>query len=457
MGRSLSAYEFSTLILPDKKTHARLCVQFVPFVGVIGVEPLISFTITSDVKQSVEQATVVCELLKGDQSLSPFLSNGAKFDGRPILTSGWTIDIEVQCTPPGVPPDSSGWRKVFTGLVDKVVVQPRAGTVTITLRDKHSRLLREQIQNITTVDGESQWGFPVAAGNIDDALQSVLDQSWNYIYGVDHPDGLEFQDAPSAAISEYWQARTSILEALRSLGVGHTGYDLRGRWDIGGADLYPLTYYLPINGIGSNPHHFAKNHGGLVVYDELVEAVWDVTGVRNRIEVTPADTARVPVVANNLSSQDDYGILFMAVAEDALSGIDDPTKAEALGNRVAEGLGQPPTAATLRLPFTWHLELQDRFSFDPDGYCWDYPAPAGWSDANMLGIHSMVKAWANGEGSVTISGARLNGPAGMREFQSMAVSKAEKEVYVKTFAPVGPGRPHSEWYWVDDVTMPEPD
>jgi hypothetical protein len=474
VARLVSVAELAALYDPGHKVHARLTIQNLPFETLIGVEPLLSFSVNSNGQQSVESATITCDVLKGSQSLSPYLSTGAKFDGKPLLLSGYYIDIEVQITPPGGAPTFLGWRKCFSGLVDRIVVDPTQGTLTMTLRDRMGRLLDRQIENLTLVEGEYQWGFPVAAGDIYTAGRYVIDTAHGYTdLGGAWPEPLEVIGDPAMSISEYWQDRTSWLEALRALMVGRNGFDLRGRWDVNGADSFPLTYYLPGDPLSSAVHHFTRGFtGASIPYDHIAAAVWDKTGVRNVAEVTPADELRVPVVVENEASKAEFGRRFMAAAEDATTHILTPAQASNLADRIVYALGFPPTAVDLVLPFMWHVDLHDRFSLEGDGYTFDYPGPA-WSEPDLLMVQSMVKSWQDGSGTITLSGARqptavtmvpfeggLIGavsPIGLRDFQRLAVSKHQREVYVRTFAPVGPGRPNAEWYWVEDDTLAVPD
>ena len=246
--RQLSTAERATLCTADYQIYGRLLIEGTPVEDIVGVNPLRQATTLADLDELVTSGTFSAKLLAGGQSLSPYLSTGAKLGGQPLFAEERAIAWQVATVAPGVTPTVAHWRKVFEGSFDTVDEDPQASRVTLKCRDKIARLLVTEIENITNnPDGVPMWGFPVTGDAIFVMLESVLDQAWQYAYGSAYPDPFVLLDIPGTTGSSYWQDRTNILQALRDLGVGKNGFDLRGRWDVPGHGQasFVLAYYNP--------------------------------------------------------------------------------------------------------------------------------------------------------------------------------------------------------------------
>jgi len=305
VGRILTGAEQAILTSPDYQIHGRLWVQGVPLDEVMASNPLQQATVVQDLNDYIQGGTFVAALGRGSQSLSPYLSTGLQIDGAPALAEDRTIKWQVRCSPLGAPPTGE-WRNIFEGAIDTVDVDPTQGTVTIHCRDRMSHLTGTQIENLTDVGGQLQWGFPVTGGLLQDMIQSILDTAWNYAYGVPYPNTfLVVGGPPTDSAIDYWQERTSIMEAIRALGVGKNGWDLRGRWDQLGTDSFTLCYYKPDRDgdpiVTVIPLQLAAG-GPWFRYLGIRKLSSDLLGIRNVAEITPADLVRVPVVSANAPS-----------------------------------------------------------------------------------------------------------------------------------------------------------
>lgn len=454
--RDISGDDFSILLTPDYKVHARLTIQNIPFADLLGTEPIESFVVSTDVNQPVWTARPILNLLEGPMNLSPYYPGGATFDGGggsgpvALLTAPFFQDIEIQCTAPGAAPSGSGWRKLFTGLVDAIDVDPVGGKVTLDLRDRIASVLQDfEIENITDVvqpdsTTQPQWGFPVAAGLKEDALIAMLNAAYQYAYGGPYGDAVQINPGESGtSISAFWQGPANLMEALRDIAVGKDGWDLRGRWDLSGRNSFQLTHYLPDQTPVIGQYSFGRSRaagGSVLVYSQITRLNWDRRGVKNIAEITPADEARVPVISTNTASLTRYQQRrFLRVSEDKASHIDTPAEAADLGAIIVNALGEPPNAIEIECPFVWFPEINDTFSVESDGR--SYIQPAGGQVFSVTHIeHHFVKgkAW-------TVIGGRDGGgvPAAKARLDKWAAEP--RGVYVSATAPVGPGKRGAIW------------
>lgn len=445
MGRILSGGEQSILTSAAFTIHARLVVQGVPLDEVLLTNPLQQATVVQDISDYLQGGTFTLALGRGSQSLSPYLSTGLQIDGDPALVDDRAITWQVKCSPSSEPATGT-WRTVFAGAIDSVDVSPQANQVTIRCRDRMSHLTGTQIENLTdnTANGGSatEWGFPVTGGLLQDMIRAILDTGWQYSYGNPYPDPFTIIGTPpTESATDYWQERTSLMEAIRALGVGKNGWDIRGRWDQLGLDSFGLCYYKP-NRLGDPlitviPLQLAAG-GPWFRYLRITKLGSDVTRIRNVAEVTPADTARVPVVSENAASIARVGRRFEAVSEDAASHIDTPAEAGVLGGLIVEDLGQAKTAIELALPFNWAFEINDLFQVEGDGFSYD-------QDAAIYAATHIELTYANGKGSTTLAGRAAGGAADMRGWLDKDEQYTKRATYAATTDAVGPARERAVW------------
>lgn len=443
MGRILAGDEQAILKTPDFTVHGRLVVEGVPLESVLDANPLEQATVVQDVTDYIQGGTFVCALGRGSQSLSPYLSTGLQISGQPALVEDRAIKWQVQCSPPGAPASGS-WRTVFDGAIDTVEVAPQTNQVTIHCRDRMSHLVITQIENITDVGGQPQWGFPVTGGLVQDMVQSILDTAWTYAYGVPYPNSFFVVGGPPTdSAIDYWQERTSLMEAIRALGVGKNGWDLRGRWDQAGEDSFTLCYYKPdregdptITVIPIQP----TAGGAWYRYLGIRRLSRDRLSIRNVAEVTPADVARVPVVTVNTASVDRVGRMFEAVSEDKASHIDTAGEAGVLGGLIVNDLGFAKSSIELELPFNWTFEINDLFQPFADAAGAYYDREDLIYGATRIELH-----YANGAGSTILTGRQGGGAADMGGWLKQDEQYTPKRVYARTDSPVGPGRENAIW------------
>src|SRR5690349_15220870 len=88
-------------------------------------EIFVSGSIEASVAQPVQSATFNLHLGKGALSISPYLSTSlrnAAGDG-PAVDIGQPIFLQTAVTPPGDDP-AAYWRRVFTGYIDDISMDP---------------------------------------------------------------------------------------------------------------------------------------------------------------------------------------------------------------------------------------------------------------------------------------------------------------------------------------------
>lgn len=442
--RTLSGDEWAKHYEADIKTHGRLVVQGVPLEDVVMVNPLVKADVISDLDEVTEKGTFVVRALSGSNCLSPYLSTGAQIAGSPVFAEDRAVVWEIQHTRAGQPASSMAWRAVFAGIIDTVSVDPKAGTVTVNCRGKASALLATEIENITAnADAIDQWGFPVTGGLLQDGIQYILDTGWGYAYGSPFPSAFVVVGGPpSDSFTDYWQDRTNLMQAIRDLGTGKNGWDLRYKWDLPGQgqDSFVLAYYLPDRlGAGLTIPILKSRTGADLVYQEITGLNLDITGVRNVAEVTPADDLRVPVISTNADSVARLGRRFLAVSEDLASHIDTPGEATDLGVLIVADAGTPKSAVDLLLPFTWCFELNDLFTVGSDGLTFDR------TDL-VFGVSHYELHYDRGKASTNLSGRQVGGAAAYQEWRRRGVNVKPTLVYVSDVEPVGPGKIGSVWY-----------
>lgn len=461
MARTVSPEERAILALPDFQIYGRLLIEGQPLEDLLGLNPLLSAKVTSDLDQVVASATFTCGVGFGSSSLSPYLSTGIKgSDGGPLLMEDRAIAFQVQCVRPGQAPTAFGWRRVFEGAIDTVTVSPPDSTVTIQCRDAMSALLLTEIENIGTNDAsEPMWGFIVEAGLIQAQIQFILDTAWQYSYGSPYPSAFAVVGTHTTSASRFTQERTNLLDAIRSLATGKSGADVRGKWDLPGygQDSFVLALYLPDRASSGGPTYvtfFFTEHNG---NDPVIQSVTSLTrsriGIRNVAEITPADNVRTPVVAENLASIAVYGRRAEAVSEDKASHIDTPPEALTLGEIIVTDLGQAKAAIEVVTSYYPFLEINDLFVVEPSftvaGRTWDVDGIAGADISSGAAVFSATHIelnYALGKGSTTLQG-RLGGGAAQAAHWRQADAKDHPRVtYVGIDqAPTGPARERAIW------------
>jgi hypothetical protein len=337
----------------------------------------------------------------------------------------------------------SGWRTVFRGAVDTADVSPGDSTVTVHCRDRLGALQLTEIENITpNLDGVDQWGFPVTGALLQTMIQQILDDAWTYAYGSAYPDPFVVVGTPPTdTATDFWQQRTNLLEAIRAIGVGKNGWDLRGKWDLpsNGQDTFVLAYYLPDRPGAGSVTRINRSHTGVDLrYLTLTGLSFDIVGVKNVAEITPADAARVPVITEHAASILRFGRRFLAVSEDAASHIDTAGEAGTLGTIIVTDLASGKAAITLALPFVWGFEINDLFSVGSDGRTFDR------EDLVFAATHTEL-TYEGGKGSLALSGREAGAASQLVAWRKAGQQYQPKTVYVKDGPPVGPARDGSLW------------
>jgi hypothetical protein len=441
VARPITAADFVILSDVHYECHARVTIEASPLADVLGTDPLLTYSVTADLNKPVMDLRATFHLGTGPTNLSPWMSTGARLSGRPLLDPGRNIDLEVQTCRPGFAPtlgptdNTSGWRTLFTGSIDDSDPATSGEQLSIVGRCAMLNTVQKKIDILSTTADGTVFGFTVDAGTVDAAMRQIADKA----YGGAYPYVFAVIGTPALGVNAYWQdGQMSLYDALSRIAIQNDGWVLRGRWGVPpyGDDSYVLTYYDPGRFAGARDWVFPANR-----YFEVRGFPKSRRNVRNRVWVTPADGARVPVMAEDAASQILYGLNPAFISEDLSSHITDSAKASALAAIAVLDLGTPDTDFGLITRLHWPIDINDTVEILGNAVHMDSNLVLAVSGYTHTGT-------ANGDATTTIQTRPLPG-AGVRAWRALP-----KRTYVSLDPPVGGGLEGDTWYPVDDLTPP---
>lgn len=456
--RQYSANEFETLTLPQRSTHVRTYLQGTGLKSILGERDFFhSGQLSCSLDQPVWRATLRYALGQGylGTGISPFLTSGLlPINIDTCFDAGKNISLATYVAQPGAavaPEDVFGpdlWHFVFRGVIDDVDVDPDRDLLVVQARCIVSRTLDRKIDILTTTPTGWNYGFVVTGGTLDQVLRQIYER-------MDQPSGnFAVLGTPTFAVADFWQSgengNLGTLEAMRRWGL-QNGWDLRGRWDIDtsaggfGPDSYQLTYYQPDRFLTGEPLFFnqgSQSVPGTPSYFKITKLGRSRGPVRNRCDVIPATTARVPQRAEDFVSQGSYGVQFNGLAEDRSSGIDTDQEAIDLATINIQDLSQPPTTLAFEGPYFWLAELGDLFALGANGV--NYDLNQNYAITSIT--HDFLPG---GETKTTISGSTSAAAANSEWRRGLP-----RRVHVSLSEPSGPGPQGAIWLQVDDLTLP---
>lgn len=353
-----------------------------------------------------------------------FSASGYEFNGvggvpgktGTLSASSAQARLSLALKPPATievsPTDAIPWRLIFAGRIDSA--DPADGnTLELHCRDQFCDLMDRWIDPPL-----GQNGYPMEGDQIDDILRNILNLRPPEIAALAQPFAV--MGTVTLGIEDYLQEPMPVLLAMRETGL-QNGWDLRGRFGTApyGEDEWVLTYYEPDRPAGGGRWIVGPtNYYGISAFPKNRDAV------RNIIRVTPADPPRTPVEVSNEISKLRYGIRWMAIAEDLISGIRTGPQAQALAEAVLSDLEEPAVTAEVPMRFLPFIEVNDLVQLEPNGIHLDTTlvlAVSGYT-------HSLTK-----DSFRTTLRTRLN-PAAANEEWRMGEPKTH---FVSTAPPTG--------------------
>ena len=485
MGRLHSSTDVSRVADSQAKFTTDIWIgergSYTPVSQVLGYDPTIQWSITKNMNNLAEDLQLRCALGSGSSSLSPYLAAGAKLGSAsgnlPVLAEGREIMVRLGVSAPTK--GDGAMRAVFKGVIDDTNAASDDETVQCQCRDIIGAVLMDtQIHNINQVTEPSsgvaswKWGFPVAAGGLNEILNQILTTTWinawdkvglNPNQNIFPGGGIIFpQPHATLVLGAFWQDRLANLgEALRVQALKAV-YDLRGRWETNGIqDDFVLTCYQPPRlgqaGVGGttvydiwNPD-FAVAGGQLLHWNKVTRLSRPLSNVRNVWEGIPFNpddpSVRIPQQVFDQTSIRRYGragFRFAWISEDRSHGIDSPAEMDEVIRILLLDHKDAQTGVTVETPLLWFIELGDYIMVRGDG--------KRFNDLGPLAVTAIEHHFDRGHAWSVIQGSHVGAiAAGLREVSM----KKFKGVYVSTMPPQGPGREGDEWYQVPaPITVP---
>lgn len=403
----------------DFATHAYLAVDGVRVDNILQYNPLMGASWDQDIDNPVGGGQISVDLGGRAGITSPWHSQSAILDGRPLFDVGRYIVIWTATTERGAVPQEIDWRNAFDARIDDY--DPAASsddTLSIVCRDRMCDLLDGWIKDKLVDTGNA---------NIDLALYALLTAA----FPVPPFTLLTYPEpGPSFFVGTYTQDPMSCLEAMRRLAL-NTGWDLRGRYGVSGLD--PDAFGLVLSSVDRSlavpSWRFAPWR-----YDRPSRMLVSRNTVRNSVRVIPNTADRTPINVFDATSIGLYGDHFLQLSEDRTSHIDTDPEGTDLANYALSDLKDPKAEWVVPMPYWFPVELHDRYEFQPaqDGIHFDA--------ATTLAVSGYRHTLANGEGRTELR-LRSRAAAANREWRSAR----PQDHYVKTTEPLGSAREGALW------------
>jgi len=232
--------------------------------------------------------------------------------------------------------------------------------VKVTARDLGGKVLDRFIE----VDKRI---YSTAAGiQVDLVMLQIL------IDNMTAPDVVPFffdEAVPGWVIRQFVQDRMSTLEAIRRL-AAQIGFDVRYRWSEG-FGVIGLALWLPPRTPAVTPNKVWRRDA----YFSVSQQRYSLEDLRNRIQVAFTEKTglrrRLTVLAQDVTSQNLYGVRFMEVGEAATSGIDTAVEAQRMADAIRDDLSQPRSYVSLVTPMFYPAMLGDTIEIEKDGVTFD--------------------------------------------------------------------------------------
>jgi hypothetical protein len=296
---------------------------------------------------------------QGTDSLSPLIvasllnrDDGGSY--APLLDIGAAWRVSTATVIPGAITALSDFRPGMQGVIDEVAWE--SDPIVIQGSDDGAWLMDTQIE------AEREYGSTAGVA-LEDVLQQLLDENPTGGAGVTTPT-LYTPVSPSFAVKRYRQDRVKLGEALRSVALSLTGWDVRYRYDA--SHVFRLTLMDPDRDRTTVDATF-----GPTEYTDVRRLNLSRATIRNAgaMSYTDATGAVKRVTQQDDASISKYRRRYFELPQ--ADGIDTAAEAQQVIDAAVHDLAGPPAEQVVECPFVWFVQLFDRFTFLANGEHYD--------------------------------------------------------------------------------------
>lgn len=422
---------------PSVAVYGRLRIDGVLLEDVLGFNPLRGATWTTDVDQLSATGQIRLALGLGSDSVSPFSTNSVLSAGSGaglMPTAGARFDLETAVVE--TPGDSLNWQTVWSGEIDAADVSGEESVLTC--RD----LMCIAMDTIIEPTDDDVWGFWRESESLLSRVLGIQSTVADYAPELNDLNIRLSEDPGWTVIGSWTDAGKSVAEAWHQV-VLQRGWAINYRYFLSGvgADRAAVTIYDPLRGVDAQD--WTINPGEVLRFTRFS---YDRTNVRNRIRV-PYGTgaARGAAVAQNLTSQENYGRRFMQPGEEFMQEIDTAEEAQRVADGAVADLAGAVQNIDYERPYFWPVEIGDQ-----------HVLPANMSPQRVatgplyLRVTGYTHTLDFREGGQFRTTVRTLGSAAAAKRRWQRVQ--QKMVHVSTDPPTGGAPTGATWYQVDDLT-----
>ena len=390
--RSATAQELVQLASKSRSTHVRVKIDrgggdWVDMTTYYGVNWVSKVEWAEDVDNPVAEATVGFARSADYRTLAPFVDGSELNQLGTIVDVGNAIVIDAAVMPEGVTPQAADWKEMFRGEIEDI--DWTHSPIEAKCLDQGAWLQSAWI--------ETQQKYPVdpaTSDDVQDIMQSILNDYGGSVV-LWSPNGtgapaFNPADSPGWVVTEYWQKKQPVLDALREL-AGMIGWELRYQWQTT-ATAFKLQLFEPDRAVVGHVHHFSAND-----YYEITRCGLSRANIRNAIRGVIVDSTNVhtSVLRTNPASIAKYGRRFMEIVEASTSAIDTAAELTTMIDNIILDLCEPAMDNEARLPFFWPAMLGDVYNYAANGVHYDTD-----QDLAVVGIRHR---FAGGKGETTLT------------------------------------------------------
>jgi hypothetical protein len=271
----------------------------------------------------------------------------------PLLDIGRLVRASSATLAPGVTPVGGDYREGFTGRIDTVAWE--SDPITITCSDLGAWLMDTQIE----VEG-TQYGTTPVGTALETVIQNIVN-AWPSGKGI---PTLYTPTSPGYLVTSWAQGRVKVLDAIRSVALQSTGWDVRFRYDA--SHVSRLTLFNPDRTRVTVDATIAASE-----YRSVKALSLSLANVRNVGKLPYVDAAGAPqsATASDSASIAKYGRRYFELASS--NAITTSTQANALIASVVSDLAGAPAEQEIVTSLLWFVQLYDRYTFLANGVHYD--------------------------------------------------------------------------------------
>lgn len=323
----------------------------------LGGDYVVTGSIDVNLDAAVSSASFALRRKVGVYSLAPLvISSALNIDDAsayaPLLDIGRGVRAFTATLAPGVTPTTE-WREVWKGRIDSVAWE--SDPITIACSDDGAWLMDTQIE----IEGV-QYGTTPTGTALQTVIQNILN-AWPSGKGI---PTLYTPTSPGYLVTSWAQGRSKVLDAIRSVTLQSTGWDVRFRYDA--SHVSRLTLF--------NPDRTRVTVDATIAASEYraVKALsLAIVNVRNVGKLPYIDAAGAPqsATASDSVSIAKYGRRYFELASS--NAITTSVQANALIAAVVSDLAGAPAEQEILTSYLWFVQLYDRYTFTANGVHYD--------------------------------------------------------------------------------------